>query len=240
MKRRMLLGALAALFFCCPACDRGPGNSLIPEQTFITVLSSKTSYVVGETDTFTATLASASGAIRRVTDGLWRSDAPSVATVNDRGLVTITGEGWATITCTSSGLTGEKSIQGCGQHLGTWEGTYGIEACEASGDFLTSGFCDNHKGSGYPIELDLWQENGPPQGIIRLGSLSIPVTSNMELDLQPWLTGQIRSDPYVIKIMIFYQQTDSGPTFVFGPMGLTYTSEQMSGSARLHCGMPSL
>ncbi|MCK7460897.1 MAG: Ig-like domain-containing protein [Sphingobacterium sp.] len=80
----------------------------------------------------------------------WATDAPgSVATVNEAGLVTIVGQGWANITCTHGSLTGSKQIWGRWTAGASWSGTHTASgAAELWGDFRDSKFCETHGGVG--------------------------------------------------------------------------------------------
>jgi hypothetical protein len=239
MTKWISFGVVLSLLFFFSACNKsGPTTPGLIEAKTISVISARKTYCVGQTDTFTATVKMPDGSTIWITDGTWSSDTQNIATVDNAGLVTIVGEGWANITCAYGGKTGSKQIRGVGDYHGTWKGTYSIDGCNSSSDFSAAGFCDSHKGSGCPIDLVLTQDGDVLQGTIDLGSLSTTVVASLELDGSLTLEGQINSDPYVIDIAIPCQWTESGQ--IFGPMIQAYTARGMTGSARLICNITSL
>lgn len=240
MKKWVMGGVVGCFLLGLSTCDRtGP---TVPryltdpsDQTEgaagIVVSSSSGMYFVGETHAFTAVLTDGGGTIP-ITDGTWATDTPGVATVNDAGLVTIVGQGFANITCTRGSLTGSKQIWGRVDCRGSWSGTYSIRRCELWGDFRDSKFCETHGGSGLPIELVLTQAGEVLQGTVKLGGISIPFVAKPDIGGGLEMEGEFFSDPYVINVAVGCEWTPSGPKF---GMMLYYYKGTRSGQAMLWC-----
>jgi hypothetical protein len=246
MKKWVMGGVVGCLLLGLSTCDRSgptmPRNLAQPVnqadgQSGVTaggilVASSRVAYFVGETETFAASQESGGGTIP-ITDGTWATDTPGVATVNDAGLVTIVGQGFANITCTRGSMTGSKQIWGRVDCRGAWSGTYSIQRCELWGDFPDPKFCETHGGSGLPIGLVLTQEGEVLQGTIKLGGISIPFVAKPLLDGALEMEGEFFSDPYVINFAVGCDWTPSGPSFCM--MLYYYKGDRGSGQAMLTC-----
>lgn len=246
MKKWFALGAVGCLLICLSTCDKGgpttplrPANPISQDTNGVTatgirVSSSKGAYFIGETDTFTASLSS-DGSTIPITDGVWATDTPSVATVNDAGLVTIVGEGFANISCARGGLTGSKQIWGRVDCRGTWSGTYSIQRCQLWGDFPDPRFCETHGGSGFPIELVLTQEGEKLQGTVTWGGFTTPFVAKPLLDGSLEFEGEVYSAPYWNNIAVgcFWDPDEAKPKFCM--MLYFYTSKGASSQAMLFC-----
>jgi hypothetical protein len=246
MKKMQIWGAVGCLLLGLSTCNRGgPTMPISPAQSGhqangqpditaggILVTSSRTAYFIGDTETFAASLVSGAGTVR-ITDGTWATDTPTVATVNEAGLVTIVGQGFANISCTQGGLRGSKTIWGRVDLRGTWSGTYSIQRCELWGEFPDSKFCETHGGSGLPIELVLTQEDEARRGTIKLGDLSMPFVAKPELDGTLEMESEVLTDPYVTNVAIGCTLQGSEPRFRM--MLYYYRGNRGSGQAMLTC-----
>lgn len=241
MKKGAIWGAAGYLLLCISACDKGvptvPGNALNKYQQVETtaglaVCSSKAAYFIGETETFTASLVKPDGGTVAVTGGTWSSDTPAIATVNDAGMVSVVGQGWANISCTYEGQTGTRQIWGRVDCRGAWSGTYSIEGCQSTGDFLASGFCGTQGGSGLPVELVLTEEGERLAGTITLGGLSTPFVAKPLLDGSLEMEGRVISPPYAIDVAMGCSWVEERPEFC---MMLYYTRDTWAGRAWLSC-----
>lgn len=235
----LLAGAFWALVFLPSACVKAgptvPGHLLVDHIT-LTGLSGQ-DFWIGETTKIFATVYMSDGSSLTITDGDWRSSDPGVATVDGHGWVTMVGVGTASIVLTYLEVTGSKNIKvkGAGPDFrGTWTGTYSIEACASSGDFLAAGFCAAHAGSGHPIELTLSQDQDEVSGTIILGGVSVTLGS---LSLG-WMVGQTYSDPYTISVETGFQISEPGQ--MVGAFSLIYTAANSSGRGELTCKIASL
>jgi hypothetical protein len=247
MNKGVTLGAVGCLLFYLSACDRGnptiPFNPANPVQKAgertettgvgIAVVSAKAAYFIGETATFTASLRNADGSTTPISGGTWSSDTPGVATVNDAGLVTIGGQGWANISCAYNGLTGSKQVWGRVDCRGAWSGTYSVKCCEIQGDFPDERFCETHGGSGLPIDLTFTQEGETLRGTMTLGGLSSPFVALPLLDGSLEMEVEFPTNPYVTNVAIGCDWTQSGPSFCM--MLYYYQENRFLGQAMLTC-----
>lgn len=239
MRKGLIWGIAGCLLLGLSVCDKGgptlPSNARYPSAAntgVIAVHSSRPAYFIGETETFTASLSGVP-----VVTGTWSSDTPRVATVNDAGVVTIVGQGWANISCTYNGLTGSRQIWGRVDCRGAWSGTYSIQRCELWGDFSDAGFCGSHGGSGLPIGLVLTKEGiswESLHGTITLGDLSTPVVAKPLLDGSLEMEGEISSEPYSLNVTLGCEWTPSGPKFGM-MLYYFYPGTRSSGQAMLTC-----
>ena len=242
MKKGTIWGVAGCLLLGLWGCDNslptGPGSVFnktsqpVEIASKLAVRSSKAAYFIGETETFMASLAKPDGSTEAVTGGTWRSDTPAVATVNDAGLVTVVGQGWANISCTYAGETGTRQIWGRVDCRGAWSGTYSIESCQPTGDFLASGFCGTHGGSGLPIDFVLTEDGQRLVGTITLGSLSTPFVAKPLLDGSLEMEGQVFSPPFEVNVAMGCSWVEEKPEFC---MMLYYTGGGLTGRAMLQC-----
>ncbi len=246
MKNKAMWGVVGCLLLALSACDRSgptmPRNAAqqvqqAPAQAAVTagtivVTSSKAAYFIGETETFVASLRSG-GDVIRITDGTWATDTPNIATVDASGTVTIVGQGWANISCTSRGAAGHKEIWGRVDCTGAWSGTYSIRRCELQGDFPDPRFCETHGGTGLPIELVLTQEGEALRGTIKLGDLSLPMVAKPLLDGSLEMESETFVDPYMFNVAVGCQWKAPEPSF--NMMLYYYRGDRSSGQAMLTC-----
>jgi hypothetical protein len=249
MKKSVMAGIVGCLLLGLSTCGRGgPTGPAVPTSAVndqqagpagaaagIEVSSLKGAYFIGETETFTASLTGPDGSPVVLTGGTWTSDTPEVATVNEDGLVTIVGQGWAGICWTLNGQTGAKQVWGRVDCRGAWSGTYSIVNCQAWGDFLGARFCETHGGSELPVALVLTKEGDAwdsLRGTITLGGLSTPFIAKPLLDGSLEMEGQVFSDPYKVDVAIGSSYSAEGPKFC---MYLYYTGGGLGGRAQLEC-----
>lgn len=97
MKRLFLFSSLLVLFCLMFSC-KGPTTpeKPSPTATSVTVSSPNSTIVIGQTEQMTATVRMSDGTTKTAT-GTWGSDTPSVAAVDQSGLVTAIAAGNATI-----------------------------------------------------------------------------------------------------------------------------------------------
>jgi hypothetical protein len=125
------------------ACgDDGGGSSpAAASATTSSVAVTLTSPIkLGDTAQASATATMSSGHSQPVSTG-WRSDAQSVATVTDGGLVTGVANGSATIFVVSGGRQGQQVLRVVPDFQGQWSGGLRITACTESGEWTRIGFC---------------------------------------------------------------------------------------------------
>jgi hypothetical protein len=150
--RAICLGpSLGAMLLVSVSCSSSKGTPTPPSPTVTSVtFSSSTDFLkVKETVTFAATARYSDGSSAPVTD--WRSDAPSVATVDAAtGKVTGVSAGMATIVATRDGMSATKPIRVVPDFAGTWKGGYTVTSCSGS-----TGVC--RVGNVGPVEFEFSQ-----------------------------------------------------------------------------------
>lgn len=135
MKQSILAMALGTLVACGGGSGGPTGPSSIGAPTLTTA---NTSIFIGQTVQFSAT---GTGTIR------WGGDNPEVATIDQTtGRVTGVGNGRVTIWAENEGGRTTRLLRGLPSFAGTWEGSWLIERCTATGTFVTFDAC-----AGVPV-----------------------------------------------------------------------------------------
>ena len=112
----------------------------------------------------------------------WRSDAPSVATVSDAGVVTGISNGLANIYVEALGAQGLRQVRVLPNFAGRWAGRYITSSCTATGDFANKlEYCTAGParqgviGLVRPMSMTITQSGASISGTFLLGS--VPFTS---------------------------------------------------------------
>jgi hypothetical protein len=175
--RQRLPGVLSVVsaFVVLSSCGGG-GGPTAPTATSITINSTSAFLMLGQTETFTATVNFSNGTTQPVTGGTRGSDAAAVATVGaSTGLVTTVKSGDVTIFVDAQGIRGTKKITVVPNYQGTWSGLYVVNSCSQTGGFATTyKFCVSvfPVGTTAPVAfLNLTQTGGTVTGQTLLGSV---------------------------------------------------------------------
>jgi hypothetical protein len=153
------LCALLCLVLWSAACGGGGGGTPTapsPTTTSIAVTLQEI-LLVGRTATASATATLSNGQTQALGTG-WQSNAPAIATVTDGGIVRGIGNGHASISVSSGGQQGSRSIRVAPDYEGSWSGLQTITSCVDSEDF--AGICDDPEpivGYAFPIDLTATQ-----------------------------------------------------------------------------------
>jgi hypothetical protein len=146
-----------------------------PTATSIVVNSASTHVFLGNSETFTATVTLSNGTTQVLTGGTWSSDATGVATVvAGTGAVTAVASGEATIIVDAQGVRGTKRIRVVPSYQGIWFGTYTVNSCVQTGDFVDANLCGTTLIVGsntLQAGLNLTQSIGAITGQTRLGGI---------------------------------------------------------------------
>ena len=206
----------------------------------IAVISSSDLLYIGVSETFTAVATMSDGSTEAVIGGVWGGDNPSVAMVEvTTGQVTIVGSGMVNIFVDYQGQRGTKTIRGLPNYQGTWSGSYIIASCNATGDFLLSGFCDIFAvGTVLPINLVLTQDQDRVTGRFYLGDLSSDTTGPVATNGQLLLTGLVPSDPFTVDVVLQLQSTTPGQ--ISGTLDWLFLAAGFTGSGQLSCNILDL
>ena len=173
--RQRLGGVLCVVsaFLMLSSCG-GSNGPTGPTVTSITVTSTSGFVMLGQTETFTATINFSNGTTQAVTGGAWGSDAPTVATVNaTTGLVTTVRSGDVTIFVDAQGARGSKRITVVPNYAGIWAGSYVVNNCTQTGQWpaVING-CGTvfTVGATLPVAFNLTQNGGTITGQTAIGS----------------------------------------------------------------------
>jgi len=147
---------------------------------FLTVSVTSDVITCGKCETFTATLTTASGTTQTVTAN-WRTDMPSVATIDSAGSLTALAQGDVTVIATYEDLQAAKLVHVVHDYQGLWGGSYIVTGCQGRFDF--DGLCEpDYAGVGatLPLFLNLQQERADVTGDLWLGSIETAFAGRVE------------------------------------------------------------
>lgn len=169
--------ALMLVSFVMVGCGGGssPTAPSTPTATSIVVGSASTHLYLGNSETFTATVTLSNGTTQALTGGTWSSDATGVATVvAGTGAVTAIGSGDVTLIVDAQGVRGTKRIRAVPSYQGIWFGTYTVNTCVQTGDFVDANLCGTTLIVGsntLEAALNLTQSIAAISGQTRLGGI---------------------------------------------------------------------
>lgn len=140
-------------------CGGGGNTPTTPSPTTTSIaVTLQEVLLVARTSAATATATLSNGQTRTITTG-WQSSAPSIATVTDNGTVRGVLNGTVSISVSSGGQQGAKTIRIAPDYDGNWAGWQRVTACTDSRDF--EGICDDPAsviGFDFPISLAVRQQ----------------------------------------------------------------------------------
>ena len=153
MNRVLVVLLLAPLAAC--GGDKSPTNAS-PTTTGVNVTLSSP-LRMGQTAQATGTETLSNGQSRPITSG-WQSDATSVASVNNAGVVTGIANGRASIYVVAGGRQGQQLLRVVPDYQGRWTGGLRTTSCTETGIFADLDFCDDYPvGTTYRFALGLTQ-----------------------------------------------------------------------------------
>lgn len=174
LKRRTLLLAAGALVLInCGSSTTAPSGAA-PTTTSVTVVSSSGQVFLGASEVFTAIAVLSNGTQSPAVGGTWSTDAPAIAAVDSpTGRVSGATSGNANISIDYQGKRGTKGIRILPNYQGQWGGTYTVNSCVDTDQFLSTGFCASvfTAGSVLPLAFLFSQTNGSLSGLAALGSI---------------------------------------------------------------------
>jgi hypothetical protein len=200
----------------------GDGGAKLPGGAgagtrFLTVSVTSDTVACGKCETLTATLTTASGSTQTVA-AAWRTDMPSVATIDGSGALTAVAHGEVTVIATYEELQATKLLHVVNDYGGLWGGTYVVTACQARLDF--EGLCTPDYvavGQSLPVFLDLAQDRASVSGDLWLGAIETSFSGSVERNGS--LAGESKGS----------QQGDDGKTYDFlvSPARFTRTGNRI-------------
>jgi hypothetical protein len=188
-----VLGALMAV-----GCSAGSSAPAAPTPTpptanSIAITSGTDALRTGFFADFTITATMSDRTTQMVTSqaALTTSDA-SIATIDTSGRLTAIRHGVVTINASYQGRTTSRAVSIVFNYAGTWTGTFAVRACDQTGIFLTSRYCQNAQTEPLPLALELTQTGTNVDrisGSISLRNLVGPVTGEVTGDGRLVLSG---------------------------------------------------
>ena len=109
----------------------------------------------------------------------------SIATVDKNGRLTALRFGQVTILASYQGRDASRTITVMHNYAGTWNGTFAVRACDQSGIFVTSKYCQNAATEPLPMALELSQSGQNADrisGSISLRNLVGPIAGEVTGD----------------------------------------------------------
>ena len=170
---RLLIALPLTLFAACGDGNSPSGSSstTAPSPTTTSVTVTVSSPVrMGQTAQATGSETLSDGQTRAITSG-WLSDAATVATVTNGGLVTGIANGRATIYVVAGGRQGQEVVRVVPDYQGRWSGGLRVTSCTQTGVVATLGFCDdNQVGMTYRYALSLSQSGQQMSAMVDYGA----------------------------------------------------------------------
>jgi Bacterial Ig-like domain (group 2) len=137
--------------------------------------------------------------------GAWRSDNPSVATVDNTGRVTAAGTGETNIVAEFQGLRATQPMRVVPDYQGRWNGDYSITRCSADGDWQRGNFCAEFPtGDLFALTMGLTQNRHAVSGSSDFGELPGPVQGSIRMSGHLLLSASftIPADDVVIDVTL--------------------------------------
>jgi hypothetical protein len=125
---------------------------------------------MGQTAQAAGTETLSNGQTRSITSG-WLSDAATVATVTNSGLVTGMANGPATIYVIAGGVRGQQVVRVVPDYQGRWSGGLRVTSCTETGIFAEVDFCDDSPvGATFAYSLSLSQSGEQMTAVVDYGA----------------------------------------------------------------------
>lgn len=152
----------AALTLGIAGCGGGSSAAPAPVATAPTLTTSNTMIYIGQSVQFAAT---GGGTMR------WGGDNPQVATVDQTtGRITGVSNGRVTVWAENEGGRTTRMLRGLPSYAGSWQGSYVVTGCQATGDIARIGFCGNFfSGQVLNMQLETSQSDDRVTGAFALG-----------------------------------------------------------------------
>jgi hypothetical protein len=168
---RLLLALPLSLVAACGS-DSSPSSPSVPAATTTSAVTVTVSSPIrmGQTTQATGTESLSNGQTRSITAG-WLSDAPSVASVTNAGVVTANANGRATIFVVANGRQGQQVVRVVPDYEGRWNGGLRVTSCTETGVFTDLDFCDESPiGTTYRFNLNVSQSGEQLSAIVDYGA----------------------------------------------------------------------
>ncbi|MGE5813882.1 MAG: Ig-like domain-containing protein [Acidobacteriota bacterium] len=235
----MRIGNLAAALLFGPlvACGDGGGGGSVtapsPTPTSISISPATDLLKIKAVENFTATAISSSGS--NAVTASWRSDNPSVVTIDSAGRATAVASGTATVIADYQGLSASRLLRVVPDYHGNWRGNARLLACEDDGDW--DGICDDMGiGELDTIAILVTQQNTGVSGTLDVGGMAGAVTGTIAMDGTLTLSGTftVPVEGVLFDISVVEWQTMSSDNArMNGRLALTMKTQLLTGQVRL-------
>jgi hypothetical protein len=226
MKKLVMAAGLAVAAVACG----GGGSPAAPAPTVTapTLTTANTTVFIGQTVQFSAT---GGGTIR------WGGDNSAVVSVDQTtGRVTGVGNGRVTIWAENEGGRTTRLLRGMPSYAGSWQGSYALTGCQATGTMALIDFCDNFfQGQVLNMNLLTTQTDDRVSGNFAFGgNAGVLNTSTVAENGTLPLTGIITSEEVTIRLDNARLESATAGT-ITGRFDQTWAVAGASGFAILSC-----
>jgi len=194
---RLLVALLLAPLAACGGGNSptSPSTSPPPPTTNAVSVTVSSPVRMGQTAQAAGTETLSNGQTRSITSG-WLSDAATVATVTNSGLVTGMANGPATIYVIAGGVRGQQVVRVVPDYQGRWSGGLRVTSCTETGIFRDLDFCDDFEvGATFGYSLGLSQTGEQMTAVVDYGgapyifpSIAAPIGEDGASAFAPSLT----------------------------------------------------
>lgn len=173
--------------------------------------------------------------------GTWRSDNPSVATVDTTGRVTATGAGETNIVGEFQGLRATQPLRVVPDYQGRWNGDFSVTGCTADGDFQRGNFCSEFPTPDlFALTMGLTQNRDAVNGSSDFGDLSGPVQGAIRMSGHLMLSASftIPEDDIVVDVTLTdWEALTSDNERMTGRFAFAVRASRLQGTARIECDL---
>lgn len=181
--RRLPVCACLAVVVAFVACgdgtsEPGPGPDRVRAVQSVSISPDATNVLkIGQEQAYTAAARWNDGTVTTET-ATWRSDAPSVATIDGAGQARGVDTGDATLVASVRNIDGTLRVRVVPDYGRTWQGDAIVTNCRETGMWVGSGLCADSFGRGdrLSIGFSLSQERDQVSGGLELEELSAPLS----------------------------------------------------------------
>ena len=173
--------------------------------------------------------------------GTWRSDNPSVATVDTTGRVTATGTGETNIVGEFQGLRATQPLRVVPDYQGRWNGDFSVTGCTADGDFQRGNFCAEFPTADlFALTMGLTQNRDAVNGSSDFGDLPGPVQGSIRMSGHLMLSASFTfpDDDIVVDVTLTdWEALTTDNERMTGRFAFAVRASRLQGTARIECDL---
>jgi Bacterial Ig-like domain (group 2) len=175
--------------------------------------------------------------------GTWRSDNPSVATVDTTGRVTATGAGETNIVGEFQGLRATQPLRVVPDYQGRWNGDFSVTGCTADGDFQRGNFCAEFPTPDlFALTMGLTQNRDAVNGSSDFGDLPGPVQGSIRTSGHLMLSASFTfpDDDIAVDVTLTdWEALTTDNERMTGRFAFAVRASRLQGTARIECDLRS-